>query len=40
MQKLGEAWRPVRGVAAYLFWAYYAAVKKRDAVPIQMETKA
>ncbi|HVT56446.1 MAG TPA: DNA-3-methyladenine glycosylase 2 family protein, partial [Xanthobacteraceae bacterium] len=39
MQKLGEAWRPVRGVAAYLFWAYYAAVKKRDAVPIEMESK-
>jgi DNA-3-methyladenine glycosylase II len=51
MQKLGEAWRPVRGVAAYLFWAYYAAVKKRDGVsiaadgagpardPIEMESK-
>lgn len=39
MQKLGEAWRPVRGVAAYLFWAYYAAIKKRDAVPIEMESK-
>jgi DNA-3-methyladenine glycosylase II len=34
MQKLAEAWRPVRGVAAYLFWAYYAAVKKRDGIPI------
>ncbi len=34
MQKLGEAWRPVRGVAAYLFWAYYAAVKKREGIPI------
>jgi DNA-3-methyladenine glycosylase II len=38
MQKLGEAWRPVRGVAAYLFWAYYAQVKKRDAVPVEMES--
>lgn len=35
MHKLAESWRPVRGVAAYLFWAYYAAVKRRDAVPIQ-----
>lgn len=34
MNKLGEKWRPVRGVAAYLFWAYYAAVKKRDGVPL------
>jgi DNA-3-methyladenine glycosylase II len=34
MQKLGEAWRPWRGVAAYLFWAYYRAVKRRDAVPV------
>lgn len=34
MNKLGEEWRPVRGVAAYLFWAYYAAVKKRDGVPL------
>jgi DNA-3-methyladenine glycosylase II len=52
MQKLGEAWRPVRGVAAYLFWAYYAAIKKRDGIPlaangaspergpVEMETKA
>ena len=42
MHNLAEAWRPVRGVAAYLFWAYYAAIKKRDAVPLQpatMETK-
>jgi DNA-3-methyladenine glycosylase II len=34
MQKIAESWQPLRGVAAYLFWAYYAAVKKRDAVPI------
>ena len=42
MSKLAETWRPVRGVAAYLFWAYYAAIKKRDPAPIQptaMETK-
>lgn len=34
MHKIAEAWRPLRGVAAYLFWAYYAAVKKRDAIPL------
>jgi DNA-3-methyladenine glycosylase II len=34
MHKLAQTWRPVRGVAAYLFWAYYAAVKKRDGVPV------
>jgi len=35
MDKLAEPWRPLRGVAAYLFWAYYAAIKKRDPAPIQ-----
>jgi DNA-3-methyladenine glycosylase II len=34
MQKLAEGWRPYRGVAAYLFWSYYRAVKRRDAVPV------
>ena len=34
MRKLAETWRPLRGVAAYLFWAYYRAVKRRDAVPV------
>ena len=29
-----EAWRPYRGVAAHLLWAYYHAVKKRDVVPV------
>jgi DNA-3-methyladenine glycosylase II len=32
---MAEAWRPWRGVAAHLLWAYYHAVKKRDVVPIQ-----
>jgi DNA-3-methyladenine glycosylase II len=31
---LAEPWRPWRGVAARLLWAYYRAVKQRDAVPI------
>lgn len=28
MQRLGERWRPHRGVAARLLWAYYRAVKQ------------
>jgi DNA-3-methyladenine glycosylase II len=35
LTKIAEAWRPWRGVAAHLLWAYYHAVKKRDVVPIQ-----
>jgi DNA-3-methyladenine glycosylase II len=33
--KIAEVWRPWRGVAAHLLWAYYHAVKKRDVVPVQ-----
>ena len=40
LAKLAEAWRPWRGVAAHLLWAYYHAVKKRDVVPVQPEAKA
>lgn len=32
---LAETWRPWRGVAAKLLWAYYRALKGRDAAPIQ-----
>jgi DNA-3-methyladenine glycosylase II len=35
LAKLAEGWRPWRGVAAHLLWAYYHAVKKRDVVPVQ-----
>ena len=35
MIALAEPWRPWRGVAAKLLWAYYRAVKGRDAAPIQ-----
>lgn len=35
LEKIAEAWRPYRGVAARILWAYYAANKRRDAVPIQ-----
>jgi DNA-3-methyladenine glycosylase II len=34
-----EAWRPWRGVAAHLLWAYYAAIKRRDPVPVQPNNK-
>ena len=30
---LAEPWRPWRGVAARLLWAYYRAIKQRDAIP-------
>jgi DNA-3-methyladenine glycosylase II len=32
---LAEKWRPWRGVAAKLLWAYYRAVKGREAAPLQ-----
>ena len=31
---LAEPWRPWRAVAARLLWAYYRAIKQRDAVPV------
>jgi DNA-3-methyladenine glycosylase II len=39
MIALAEAWRPWRGVAAHLLWAYYAAVKRRDPAPAQPNSK-
>jgi DNA-3-methyladenine glycosylase II len=38
--KMAEAWRPWRGVAAHLLWAYYHVVKKRDVVPIAADAPA
>jgi DNA-3-methyladenine glycosylase II len=32
---LAELWRPWRGVAARLLWAYYRATKHRDVIPVQ-----
>ncbi len=32
LRELAEAWRPWRGVAARLLWAYYRAVKLREGV--------
>jgi DNA-3-methyladenine glycosylase II len=31
---LAEVWRPWRGVAARLLWAYYRAAKRRDGAPL------
>jgi DNA-3-methyladenine glycosylase II len=39
LTKLAQAWRPWRGVAAHLLWAYYHAVKKRDVVPVGTTAK-
>jgi DNA-3-methyladenine glycosylase II len=32
MGPLAEPWRPLRGAAAHLWWAYYHAVKQREGV--------
>jgi DNA-3-methyladenine glycosylase II len=32
LEALAEAWRPWRGVAARLLWAYYAALKRREGI--------
>ncbi len=33
LAEIAESWRPWRGVAARLFWAYYREMKGRDALP-------
>jgi DNA-3-methyladenine glycosylase II len=40
LTRMAEAWRPWRGVAAHLLWAYYHVVKKRDVVPVQATAPA
>jgi len=32
LQAMAEAWRPWRGVAARLLWAYYAILKRREGI--------
>jgi DNA-3-methyladenine glycosylase II len=32
MAPLAEPWRPMRGAAAHLWWAYYRAMKRREGV--------
>jgi DNA-3-methyladenine glycosylase II len=40
LAKMAEVWRPWRGVAAHLLWAYYHAVKRREGVSIEPAAKA
>jgi DNA-3-methyladenine glycosylase II len=40
MLKLAEPWRPWRGVAAHLLWAYYHAVKRREGAPVAAAIRA
>jgi DNA-3-methyladenine glycosylase II len=32
MAPIAEPWRPMRGAAAHLWWAYYRAIKNREGV--------
>ncbi len=34
LRQIAESWSPWRGVAARLFWAYYARIRSRDAIPV------
>lgn len=38
MAPLAEPWRPLRGAAAHLWWAYYHAIKKREGVIVGAPT--
>jgi DNA-3-methyladenine glycosylase II len=40
LSKMAEAWRPWRGVAAHLLWAYYHAVKRREGVSLEPAARA
>ncbi len=40
MAALAEVWRPWRGVAAHLLWAYYHAVKRREGAPVPAKTNS
>lgn len=35
LTKMAETWRPWRGVAAHLLWAYYHVVKRREGISLQ-----
>jgi DNA-3-methyladenine glycosylase II len=39
LTKLAEAWRPWRGVAAHLLWAYYHVVKRREGISLEPATQ-
>lgn len=38
MAPLAEPWRPVRGAAAHLWWAYYRVMKKREGIIADRQT--
>jgi DNA-3-methyladenine glycosylase II len=38
MTRLAEPWRPLRGAAAHLWWAYYRVLKRREGVITQPAT--
>jgi DNA-3-methyladenine glycosylase II len=40
LTKLAQAWRPWRGVAAHLLWAYYHAVKRREGIALDPAKKS
>jgi DNA-3-methyladenine glycosylase II len=40
LTKIAEAWRPWRGVAAHLMWAYYHVVKRREGISLEPNTKS
>jgi DNA-3-methyladenine glycosylase II len=39
LTKIAEAWRPWRGVAAHLMWAYYHVVKRREGNSLEAKKK-
>lgn len=39
LTKMAEVWRPWRGVAAHLLWAYYHVVKRREGISLQPAAK-
>jgi DNA-3-methyladenine glycosylase II len=39
LTKIAEAWRPWRGVAAHLMWAYYHVAKKREGISLAPKAK-
>ena len=39
LARMAEAWRPWRGVAAHLLWAYYHVVKRRDGISLEPAKK-
>jgi DNA-3-methyladenine glycosylase II len=40
LTRIAEAWRPWRGVAAHLFWAYYHVVKRREGISLHTKKPA